>query len=290
MTRRVGRPFALAQYWGPMASARSSRWIAEATAGLIGRRAETPDLCFTYLPGLDYDLQRYGPGSRQARRALREVVAEVELLRAACRRDGRELVVFGDYAIAPVAGDAILPNRRLFEAGLMACRNVGGRLYPDWHASRAFALADHEICHVYVRDAAAVETAAALLRDLPGVEAVLDAGGRRAQGVAHPRAGELLAVAAEGAWFAYPWWRAASEEPDFARHVDIHRKPGYDPCELFFGWPPGSVSRNPRRIRGSHGRVGPSRQAAWAATHLEGEAMSLLDLAAAVRARLEATA
>jgi hypothetical protein len=110
-----------------------------------------------------------------------------------------------------------------------------------------------------------------------------------ARGLAHARSGEVVLVAEEGAWFAYPWWSGRAEAPDYAAHVDIHNKPGYDPCELFFGWPPMSVSQNTRRIKGSHGRVGPGRETVWASTiEFPRPPENLLELAAAVRDWLDA--
>ena len=117
--------------------------------------------------------------------------------------------------------------------------------------------------------------------------------GREAQsavGLDHPNSGELVLLAERGCWLAYPWWTSSSREPDYARHVDIHNKPGYDPCELFFGWPPMSVSRNTSRIGGTHGRVGEGRNVAWASTlEVSAEPATLIDLASVVRDYLDDT-
>jgi hypothetical protein len=161
------------------------------------------------------------------------------------------------------------------QAGLLTLREVAGMEYPDLHASRAFAVADHEIAHVYVRDPADIVRTAGTLRAVPGIE-IADAG------LGHPNAGELLAIAKDGFWLAYPWWTDNRRAPDYARHVDIHNKPGYDPCELFFGWPPPSTSLDATRIRGSHGKVGPGREIAWAATfEPQGPVTDLISLARA---------
>ena len=72
-----------------------------------------------------------------------------------------------------------------------------------------------------------------LLESTPGVAGVLDLAGKAGHGMAHPRAGDLVAVAKEDAWFTYYYWLDDAKAPDFARCVDIHRKPGYDPVELF---------------------------------------------------------
>jgi len=289
LCRRLGRPFALKHYWGPLASAKSSQWIAEATAAVLDDPALAPDVCMTYLPVLDYDLQRYGTHHARSAVALAALRGQLELLAAAAARNGYGLVVFGDYAIADCPRGAVLPNAALAADGLLKLRDIEGMLYADLHASRAFAMVDHEVAQVVVRDLKAREAAAAVLGRLDGVGEVMDAGAQQRAGVAHPRVGDLMLVAADGCWLAYPWWTDLRQAPDYARHVDIHNKPGYDPVELFWGWPPGSVSLDTGRIKGSHGRIGSGRQAAWAATCGVGGAggrqpASLVDLAQAVQA------
>ena len=193
------------------------------------------------------------------------------------------MLVFGDYAMG-AADRAIFPNRALREAGLFAARTIRGMLYPDLHASRAFAMVDHEVAHVYVPDASYVGRAGEVLAQLDGVAEVLDRAARAETRLDHPHAGELVLTAEPGAWFAYPWWTAPKQRPDYATHVDIHNKPGYDPCELFLGWPPMSVSQDASKVRGSHGRTGPGRRIAWAATFdLRGTPSDLVGLAAAAR-------
>ncbi len=286
LCRKLGRPFALRHYWGPMASAKSSQWIAEATTCILDDPALAPDLCLTYLPALDYDLQRYGVGHARSLEALMALRGQLELLAGAADRNGYGLVVFGDYAIADCGQGAVLPNAALARAGLLKLREVRGMLYPDFHASRAFAMVDHEIAHVVVRDAAARNEAALVLGTLPGIRDIMDRESQRQAGIAHADSGDLVLVADDGWWLAYPWWQAKRQAPDYASHVDIHNKPGYDPCELFSGWPPGSVSLDTGRIRGSHGRIGPGREAAWAATSLEAAPTSLLSLALSVKGLL----
>ncbi len=287
LRKRIGRPFRLHRYWGPLASPAASDWIADATCALLDDPELAPDLCFTYLPALDYDYQRYGPGDPRTARAVAAVVRELAQLTEAATRHGYECLVFGDYAIGPV-NRALFPNRVLRDAGLLVTREVRGRLYADLHNSPAFAFVDHEIAHFYLRSRSMLTAAARALRAMDGVGEVLDRAAQKAVGIGHERGGDLMLVALPGFWFAYPWWTADREAPDYAGHVDIHNKPGYDPCELFFGWPPGAVSRNPARIRGSHGRVGPDRRTAWAATADLGQPAGLLDLATALRLRLEA--
>lgn len=278
----VGRPFKLEQYWGPMASAHSSEWIAAATVRVISDPDLSPDLCFTYLPGLDYDLQRYGPHAPRSVQALAVVRRQLESLVSAARDRGYGVVVFGDYAIADCQKGPVFPNRALADAGLLASRDVKGMRYLDLHRSQAFAVVDHEIAHVHVSNPAAISQVQAVLSELPGVESVAGRAEQAELSVNHSNSGELLLVAGDGHWFAYPWWSSRSHAPDFAGHVDIHSKPGYDPCELFWGWPPGSVSQDAKRIRGSHGRVGPGRRVACAWTLGSDCPESLLDVSQAV--------
>lgn len=284
---RLGRPFALRHYWGPLASPASSDWIAQAAAALLRDPALAPDVCFTYLPALDYDLQRFGPAHEKSRAALAALLAELDLLLDACSAAGYEMIVFGDYAIGETSRP-VFPNRALRDAGLFSVRTVRGRTYPDFHASRAFAMADHEIAHVFVRDPRDLPAVRRVLSGLDGVETAADRREQEALGVAHPRSGDLFLVAAAGAWLAYPWWHEKAAAPDYAFHVDIHSKPGYDPGELFFGWPPMSTSQDTGRIRGSHGRTGKDRLACWTSTcPFDHEPVTVVELANIIRTWLE---
>ncbi len=284
LAQAVGRPFRLHRYWGPLASVKSSDWIADAVTRLLAAPG-APDLCFSYLPGLDYDLQRFGPAHPKSLKALAAVRRELEQLFAAARANGYEVVAFGDYAITPVTRGAVFPNRALREAGLFAVRAVRGMRYPDFHQSQAFAVVDHQVALVTCFEPAALPRVADTLRALDGVAQVLDKKGQAALGVDHPRAGDLLLVAQPGAWFAYPWWRDPREAPDYAGHVDIHNKPGYDPCELFFGRLPTRVSQDTSRVRGTHGLAGAGCETALLST-LPLKAETLPDLAQELHAGL----
>jgi hypothetical protein len=236
---------------------------------------------------LDYDLQRYGTGHARSRKALEQALKQLDILRLAAERNGYEILVFGDYALEDVSGSVIYPNRELRRHEFLSVRDVDGMEYPDLYSSRAFAMVDHAVAHVYVADEADIAGVAGVLRDLPGVEQVLDADGQDDFGIGHANSGELVLLAKPGSWFAYPWWRDGSAAPDYAGHVDIHNKPGYDPAELFWGWPPGSVSRRPERVGGTHGRVGAGHEVAWASSVLDGDYRSLVDLSLAVREYIE---
>ena len=261
----VGRDFKLRHYWGPLASAKASEWIADATEAMLSDSGLCPDLCMTYLPALDYDLQRDGPVSSKARKAAKDLSVQLEKVIRAARGSGMEVVVFGDYAIAPVDGCAA-PNVHLAEEGFLKLNRINGMLYPDLHESRAFCMADHEVGHVYVRNSGDIQAVRNVLACAPGIARVMDKNEQDDAGWACERSGELLCVAGEKKWIAYHWWNSRREAPEYAAHVDIHNKPGYDPCELFFGWPPVKTGMNAGRVRGSHGKTGPGRKVAWGST------------------------
>ena len=286
LVRRVGRRFKLMSYWGPLASAASSRWIAAATCEVMAMDA-APDLLLSYLPHMDYALLRHGPSRPEAAKAFSELMALLASLCRAAEANGYGVVIFGDYAFGD-AGTPLYPNRLLRERGFFAVRDVRGRLYPDFHYSRAFAVVDHEVAHVYVQDSSDVRGVAEAMDGMDGVDEVLTGGELSARGLGHGNCGEAVVVAKEGCWLAYPWWERKGERPDYATHVDIHNKPGFDPCELFFGWPPPfAVSTDATKVGGSHGRVGEGRRVAWAASFdLEPASDTLIGLAEAVRATL----
>jgi predicted AlkP superfamily pyrophosphatase or phosphodiesterase len=222
--------FPLFRFWGPAADASSSRWIAACARHVFTTRR--PTLTLVYLPHLDYDLQRLGPGHPRLARALREVDAVAGELIDLAQRDGAAVVVLSEYGITEVTGPVHL-NRVLREEKLLRVRTELRRELLDAGASEAFAVADHQVAHLYVRDARRVAEVKALVEKVPGVERVLDEDGKRALGLDHPRSGELVAISRPDRWFSYYYWLDDDRAPDFARTVDIHRKPGYDPAELF---------------------------------------------------------
>lgn len=269
--------FPLFTYWGPGAGMPSSQWIVRAAQHLV--RTKNPDLTLVYVPHLDYDLQRFGPSSPEAAAAaaaLDDVLGP--LLDDAFVRD-ITVVALSEYGITDVSKPVDI-NRLLRGEGLLNVHTQDGMEYLDPWTSRAFAVADHQIAHVYVRDPLDVPAVAKLCSSLPGVEAVLDDEGKKAHGLDHERAGDLVLVADPDAWFTYYYWLDDAAAPDFARNVEIHRKPGYDPAELFFDpADPGAAKRRAiaavarkklglryvmnvvgldagaKAIRGSHGRL-----------------------------------
>jgi predicted AlkP superfamily pyrophosphatase or phosphodiesterase len=222
--------FPLFTYWGPTAGITSSKWIADAAAKLLGE--EHLDLLMVYLPHLDYDHQRFGPGAPEAVVAAGELDGVAGDLIDAARGRGDTVVVLSEYGIT----DARRPvdvNRALRRAGLLSVYTQAGMEYLDPWTSRAFAVADHQIAHVYVRDPGDIPATREALAGLPGIDLTLEGDERAAAGLGHERAGELVLVAEEDAWFTYYYWLDDQRAPDFARQVEIHRKPGYDPAELF---------------------------------------------------------
>ncbi|ONI80955.1 alkaline phosphatase family protein [Saccharothrix sp. ALI-22-I] len=219
--------FPLFQYWGPTASLASSEWIVGAAVKVLADHR--PDLVLVYVPHLDYDLQRFGPSSPQAIKAAADVDKALKPL----LDSDATIVALSEYGIT----DARRPvdvNRALRAAGLLEVYEQAGMEYLDPWTSRAFAVADHQIAHVYVADPADLAKTRAVLDELPGVDVVHDRDAQAKVGLDHERSGELIAVAEPDAWFTYYYWTDDSRAPDFARGVDIHRKPGYDPAELFF--------------------------------------------------------
>lgn len=224
--------FPLFKFWGPLADITSSRWISDATRHVMDSRK--PTLTLTYLPHLDYNLQRLGPDLEHPtiQSDLREVDDLCGELIETADSQGQSIIVVSEYGITPVT-DAIHINRTLRKAGLIQVRNEQGREQLDAGASDAFAVADHQIAHVYVNNPARLNETRALLEQLDGVEQVLDEAGKKAWGLDHERSGELVVVSKADRWFSYYYWLDDNRAPDYARTVDIHRKPGYDPVELF---------------------------------------------------------
>jgi predicted AlkP superfamily pyrophosphatase or phosphodiesterase len=231
LTAELGS-FPLFKFWGPATDISSTRWIAEAAKHVVTR--STPSLTLVYLPHLDYDMQRYGPDESHPRVAasLREIDAVAGDLIAFAQQRGSSVVVLSEYGIGRVDTPVHI-NRALREAGFLGVRCEGGRELLDPIASLAFAVSDHQIAHVYVQSEALIEPVRRVIQGLPGVDEVLDREGQKGIAIDHPRSGDLVALAARNAWFTYYYWVDDARAPDFARTVEIHRKPGYDPVELF---------------------------------------------------------
>lgn len=223
--------FPFPAFWGPMAGGKSTQWIAQAASLVL--REHKPDLTLVYLPHLDYEPQRFGPSGCNMARCVKQLDDYCSPLLAAAKQIGAQVWVVSEYGHGDVSRPVYL-NRVLRAAGLLEVRPGPFGEQLDLYGSRAFAVVDHQLAHVYVREPGDIERVKDLLSPVPGVGRVL-AGEEKAElGLNHPRSGELVLLSARDAWFAYPFWLDDAQAPDYARAVAIHHKPGFDPCELFF--------------------------------------------------------
>ncbi len=223
LEKNVGA-FPFFSFWGPGAGLPSSDWIARASARVI--REKKPDITLVYLPHLDYDQQRVGPGNPDL---IREVDDAAKHVLTAAADVGAEVIVVSEYGLVPVSQPVYL-NRELRKEGWLTVRPgpYGEQLDP--FQSKAFAVVDHQVAHLYIQNGLPLQEVQDRLENLSGVDRVVLP---EEVGLSHSRSGELIALSRPDAWFAYPYWLDDACAPDFARTVDIHRKPGYDPCELF---------------------------------------------------------
>jgi predicted AlkP superfamily pyrophosphatase or phosphodiesterase len=222
--------FPLFKFWGPATDISATKWIADAAVTID--KWHSPTLSLVYLPHLDYCLQRRGPGDPANAKDLAELDAVCgTLIDRFNSRDAR-IMILSEYGVVPV-DRAIHPNRLLRQNGLLSIRDEAGHDMIDPGASAAFAVADHQVAHVYVNDRSQLQFVAELFQKTPGIGRVLDEGGKAELGLNHPRAGDLVLLASPDSWFTYYFWLDDKRAPDYARTVDIHRKPGYDPVELF---------------------------------------------------------
>ncbi|MEX2578893.1 MAG: nucleotide pyrophosphatase/phosphodiesterase family protein [Verrucomicrobiales bacterium] len=227
--RKLG-DFPFPAFWGPMAGLASSQWIARSAKWFEDRFS--PHLNLVYLPHLDYNLQRLGPDHPAIREDLRAIDRVVEDLATHLENRGVAVVLLSEYGITAVDRPVHL-NRVFREKGWLDWRDELKREVIDLGSCRAFAIPDHQVAHVYVNDPSIVDEVAELLKGTPGVAEVLDRDEQRARGLLHERSGDFVVVSDERSWFTYYYWKSDRKAPDFARCVDIHRKPGYDPAELF---------------------------------------------------------
>jgi predicted AlkP superfamily pyrophosphatase or phosphodiesterase len=223
--------FPFPQFWGPMAGAKSTEWIATASATTLANKK--PTLTLVYLPHLDYDPQRFGPKGCDMRRCVKELDDAAAPLLDAAKAAGAQVWVVSEYGHCDVTRP-VYPNRLLRTVGLLDVRRGPFGEQLDLYGSRAFAVVDHQLAHVYVRDAEDVPRVRELLAPLPGVGKVFSGEERASIGLDHERSGEIVLLSEPDAWFAYPFWLDDAVAPDYARAVAIHAKPGFDPCELFF--------------------------------------------------------
>lgn len=255
--------FPLMHFWGPLANIKSTDWIVD--SAVIAAKKYRPNFSYIYLPHLDYASQKFGPNSPQAIAALGELDVAIGRLIDGYVAAGMSDAVWlaaSEYVVNEV-NEVCYPNRILREAGYLSLDVDGeGREQLNVGNSRAWALVDHQFAHVFVKDATDIERVADLLQADPAVERSLEGGERDAVDLNHPRAGEIVLIAKPNAWFAYYWWLDDAKAPAYARTVDIHRKPGYDPVELYIDITTRSIPLDATLVKGSHGYPAdvPSRQ------------------------------
>ena len=273
LEQSLGR-FPFHTFWGPKAGLPCTAWIARCAGEII--KNQRPELTLVYLPHLDYDPQRFGPSGCDMARLTRELDDACAPILDAAAAEGARVWVVSEYGHVDVTRPILL-NRVLREAGLLKVRPGPFGEVLDTFGSRAFAVCDHQVAHVYLdsADERLAGRARELISGLPGVARVYTGPERAEVGLDHPRSGEFVVASHGDSWFAYPYWLDEKLAPDFARTVDIHRKPGYDPCELIFDpkliWPQGRaiwklarkklgfrshfdvIPLDPNLVRGSHG-------------------------------------
>lgn len=279
----TGMKFNLMDYWGPFTSIRCSKWIAGAADRVMARmKSEKDAIVFAYIPHLDYAAQKYGVTSNQARKSFAEFEEILTTLRSSASKHGFNTALAGDYAMTDVKRP-LYPNRILVENNLLRLRTVKNMLYPNIHSSKAFALADHQICHIYILDSSIdIGKIKSIFENVPGIERVIERD--KSDEFNNPRCGELILEAASDSWFAYKFWEDDANAPDYATHVDIHNKPGFDPLEMYFKlWPPMSTALDCTLLKASHGR----RSKVMYASDSGLEAASFEELALNLKAMLD---
>ncbi len=229
LQKQLGQ-FPLFNFWGPATNIQATKWIADAAIKVD--QGYDPTLSLIYLPHLDYGLQKYGPDDSRILKDLAELDSVCGSLIDHFEPRGTSIIFLSEYGITKV-NQPIHLNRMLREQGFLSIREEMGLELLDAGESKAFAVADHQIAHVYVNDRSRIQDVKKLIEAVDGVERVLDEAGKIEMHLDHPRSGELVVIAKPQAWFTYYYWLDDAKAPDFARTVDIHRKPGYDPAELF---------------------------------------------------------
>lgn len=247
--------FDLTSYWGPLVSKRSSEWIEMATEHVLEN--ERPNFLFTYIPHLDYSFQRNGTSYKDLNDDLRfvdELVGKlVNKVTSLGMLEDTQFIIFSEYGFTDVNSD--IPLNSIFrENDLVAVREIEGKEYLDIEYSNAFAMVDHQVAHIYVKENYANKVTK-ILEGVKGIDMILDNDLKQQFRINHLRSGDLIAISDKDKWFSYYWWFDQLKAPSFSRRVDIHRKPGYDPVELFFDPSTKSIPLNGKLVKGSHGRL-----------------------------------
>ncbi|EOQ97573.1 type I phosphodiesterase/nucleotide pyrophosphatase [Leptospira wolbachii serovar Codice str. CDC] len=222
--------FPLFHFWGPNANIKSTQWITNAT--IFVDKKYNPTLTLVYLPHLDYCLQKFGPNTTLIQKELSEIDGVLKQLIEYYERQNTKIILLSEYGITPVSRPIHI-NRILRENGLVSVRKERWYELLDPGASKAFAVSDHQIAHIYCKDPSIQNQVIEILKNIQGIDLVLDKKAQKKYHIDHKRSGDIVAVTDSESWFTYYYWLDDKEAPDYARLVDIHRKPGYDPCEMF---------------------------------------------------------
>jgi predicted AlkP superfamily pyrophosphatase or phosphodiesterase len=254
LSDKIGK-FDLTWYWGPLVSKRSSEWIEMATEYVLEN--EKPNFLFTYIPHLDYSFQRNGTSYKDLNEDLRfvdELVGKlVKKVSSLGMLEDTQFIIFSEYGFTDVNSD--IPLNSIFrENDLVAVREIEGNEYLDLEHSNAFAMVDHQVAHIYVKENYSNQVTK-ILEGIKGIDMILDINLKQQFRINHQRSGDLIAISNKDKWFSYYWWFDQLKAPSFSRRVDIHRKPGYDPVELFFDPSTKSIPLNGKLVKGSHGRL-----------------------------------
>jgi predicted AlkP superfamily pyrophosphatase or phosphodiesterase len=247
--------FDLSSYWGPLASSLSSEWITNAAQYTIEKNK--PNLMFTYIPHIDYSAQRFGKESNQVSEDL--VLADniVEKIIDSTKKsqiyENTQFIIFSEYSFNDVNG-AIPINIILRNNGLLNVRKIGDKEYVDFEYSKAFAVVDHQIANIYLQSSQDKERIVDILQNISDIDIIMTEAEKKFFNIDHERAGDIIVVANRDKWFSYYWWYDENMAPSFTRMVDIHRKPGYDPLELFIDPKKKSIPFDTGLLKGSHGR------------------------------------
>ena len=262
--------FPLFHFWGPGANIKSSQWIADAS--ILTDQWHDPTLSLIYLPHLDYCLQKFGPDLSEISLELTEIDKVISQLIHYFEKKEAEIIILSEYGIAPV--DSPIHLNRLFrENDLLQIRMERGLELLDAGASKAFAVADHQIAHIYINDPSVTHKVKGLLEKVQGIELILDKEAQKKYHIIHERSGDFVVMAADKSWFTYYFWLDDARAPDYARAVDIHKKPGYDPVEMFMSsklragykllrkkaglrYVMDIIPLDATLVKGSHGRIG----------------------------------
>ena len=254
ITEKIGK-FDLTSYWGPFTSSKSSEWIMQATEFVLEN--ERPKFLFTYIPHLDYSFQKNGTSYNNLKDDLKFVDDLVGKLIEKVTEMGiiqdTQFIIFSEYGFTDVTSDIPL-NTILRENDILTIREIEGLEYLDLESSKAFAMVDHQVAHIYIKENYR-NSVKKILEGIKGVDLILDDELKQQFRINHARSGDLIAVSDRDKWFSYYWWFDPLKAPSFARRVDIHRKPGYDPVELFFDPTTKSIPLNGKLVKGSHGRL-----------------------------------